>query len=401
MRPEILPLGVGEMSRGAAPHFLTLALRAWRGITSRQWAWTTAIALVLLLAHVIGLLPPLLNVAPNLVVPKPDGWSVAKSVGATVVHLAAAYCFLLAISIAEHGAGHRVVKVRRYVVAGLAACGAAVLIEISLYVLVPGFSPKSATWPPMRDTQWLLGRVVWSAANFGLTGGLALAVYMRFRSARLTREAFNAAELERVDASRKVLASRLAAMQAQVEPRFLLGTLAQVEALYERDSQTGDRMLDALIAYLHAALPRLRSQRSTLGQEVELAESYLRIMQIRMGSRLSFRVDVRRGLDDCDFPPMVMLPLVDDALRNGLEPLPHGGAIAITADTAGDRVRVRIADDGMPRKPEPNDGTGMPTLRDRLSGLYGNAAGLEVIANVPHGVIASIEVPLDTARDYR
>ncbi len=215
----------------------------------------------------------------------------------------------------------------------------------------------------MRDTQWLLGRVVWSAANFGLTGGLALAVYVRFRSARLTREAFNAAELERVDASRKVLASRLAAMQARIEPRFLLGTLAQVEALYDRDSQTGDRMLDALIAYLHAALPRLRSQRSTLGQEVELAESYLRIMQIRMGSRLSFRVDVRRGSTIAISHRWCCCRSSTMRFATDSNHLPHGGAIAITADTAGDRVRVRIADDGLPRKPEPNDGTGMPTLQ--------------------------------------
>src|SRR5207302_7225193 len=158
-------------------------------------------------------------------------------------------------------------------------------------------------------------------------GGLALAVYVRFRSARLAREAFNAAELERVAASRGVLASRLAAMQARIEPRFLLGTLAQVEALYERDAHAGDRMLDGLIAYLHAALPQLRGQRSTLKQEAQLAESYLRIVQIRMGSRLDFQVDVRPELDDCDFPPMVLLPLIDDALRNGLEPLPHGGTI--------------------------------------------------------------------------
>jgi LytS/YehU family sensor histidine kinase len=242
---------------------------------------------------------------------------------------------------------------------------------------------------------------VWLAANYGLNGGLALAVYVRFRSARFAREAFNAAEMERVSASREVLASRLAEMQARVEPEFLLGTLAQVEALYERDAHAGDRMLDALIVYLHAALPQLRSQRSTLKAEVQLAESYLRIMQIRMGSRLNLRVAVQPDLGDCDFPPMMLLPLIEDALRNGLEPLPHGGTIAITADAESDRIRVRVADDGLPRLASANDGSAIATLHERLHGLYGAAARLELTTNSPQGVIAAIEVPLETARDHR
>jgi hypothetical protein len=393
-------LGAREKSRGEVPRFLKVALQAWRGITCRQWVWTTAIALLLLLAYLVGLLPPMLNAVPNLIGPQRPGWSTANFGGVTLVFLAAAYCFLLAVSIAEHGARHRLPPLRRYAAAGLAACGAAILIEIALYALVPSFVPRTFGATRVLDAQQLLGRVMWSAANFGLSGGLALAVYVRFRSARLAREAFNGAELERVAASREVLASRLAAMQARIEPRFLLGTLAQVEALYERDPQAGDRMLDGLIAYLHAALPQLRSQRSTLKQEAQLAESYLRIVQIRMGSRLDFQVDVRPELDDCDFPPMVLLPLIDDALRNGLEPLPHGGTITVIADADGDRVRVRISDDGLPRTSGSNDGLAITTLHERLSGLYGTTACLELIANAPQGVIAAIEVPLATARNH-
>jgi hypothetical protein len=326
---------------------------------------------------------------------------MANSVGLAVVFLAAAYCFLLAVSIAEYGTWHRLPPGRRYVAAGLAACGAAILIEVTLYMLVPSLEPKLGTLPLVLDTQRLLGRIVWSAANFGLSGGLALAVYVRFRSARLAREAFNAAELERVGASREVLASRLAAMQARVEPRFLLGTLAQVEALYDCDPQAGDRMLDGLIAYLHAALPQLRSQRSTLKEEVQLAESYLRIVQIRMGSRLAYRFDVGFELGDRDFPPMMLLPLIDDALRSGLEPLPHGGKIAITAGGDGNHLRVRVADDGLERNVVLDDGSAIATLHERLRGLYGATASLELTANAPHGVIATIEVPLGTARDHR
>jgi hypothetical protein len=386
------------MLRDDAPRFLIVALRAWRGITLRQWTWTTAIALLLFLAHAVGVLPAVLY-ATSPIEPARVGWSMAEFAGLMVTYLTTAYCFLLAVSIAEYGAWNRMPPRSRYVAAGLAALSIAILLEVTLYVPGRGLQPTDV--PLVLNTQQVLHNIVWLAANFALNGGLALAVYVRFRSARLAREAFNSAELERLGASREVLASRLAAMQARVEPGFLLGTLAQVEALYERDPQAGDRMLDGLIAYLHAALPQLRGQRSTLKDEVQLAESYIRVMQIRMGSRLDLRIDVHPGLADCDFPPMMLLPLTEDALRNGLEPWPHGGTIAIIADVEGDRLRVRVSDDGSPRSVAANDGHAIDTLRERLRSLYGTAACLEITANAPQGVIAAIEVPLDAARNHR
>ncbi len=393
--------GAATASLGEISRFPYAVLQAWRGITLQQWTWTTVIALMLLLANSIGLLSPLLKAVPNLTGKGHSEFTLTMYLGGAAVFLAGAYAFLLAVSIAEHGASHHPVGLHRYVAAGLAALCAAVAIEIASYVLIPGLSPSQGGFELLLDSRQLLGRVMWSVTHIGLSGGLALAVYVRFRSARLAREAFNAAEVERVAARREVLASRLAMMQARIEPRFLLGTLGQVEALYEHEPRAGDRMLDSLIAYLHAALPHLRGKRSTVAQELQLAESYLRIMQIRMGSRLDFTVDARPELGDHDFPPMVLLPLVDDALRNGLEPLPHGGTITIAADVFGDRLRVRICDDGMPRATTTVAGDSTAMLRERLLGLYGSPAGLELTANTPQGVVAVIEVPVAAAGDPR
>ena len=400
MNPETLPLGAASMSGDDAPRLLIVALRACRGITLRQWAWTTAIALLLFLAHVVGVLPAALYAA-SPIEPARTGWVLIKYSRLMEGYLAAAYCLLVAVSIAEYGVSNRLPPSGRYVAAGLAACVAAILIEFALYALVPSRGVLPVGLPLALDPPQILRSTVWLAANFVLIGGLALAVYVRFRSARLARDAFSAAEMERAGARREVLASRLAAMQARVEPGFLLGTLAQVESLYERDPRAGDRMLDGLIAYLHAALPQLRGQHSTLKQEAQLAETYLGIMQIRMGSRLDFGVDIPPALGDCDFPPMILLPLVNDALRNGIEPLALGGTIAITAAADADRVRVRVSDDGLPRSGASNDVFSIAALQERLAGLYGAAARLEVNANAPQGVIASIEVPLDAARDHR
>jgi len=376
-----------------------IAMQACHGITVRQWAWATAIAVIFLLAYVVGLLPPMLRLVPNLAGPPPPAWGAAQSVGLTLVYIGAAYCFLIAVSIAEFGAGRT--PTRRYVIAGICACVAAVIVENSLYHIAPSLAPRTGGWGVPMDAKKIVGTLVWSAANIGLSGGLALAVYVRLASARRARRAFSAAELDRAAAAREVLACRLASLQAQIEPQFLLGTLTQVAALYDRDRNAGDRMLDALIDYLHAALPQLRRQQSTLERETKLVERYLRVVQIRMGSRLDYPVDVRSEVGDCTFPPMLLLPLVDDALRSGLEPLTLGGTIAITANTDGSRLRVCVADDGLPACARSHDGAGMTTLRERLEGLYGGAASLEFTANEPHGVIAAIEVSHEHTRNHR
>src|SRR4029450_6017424 len=99
----------------------------------------------------------------------------------------------------------------------------------------------------------------------------------------------------------------------------------------------------------------------------------------------------------CDFPPMVLLPLIDDALRSGLEPLPHGGEITITAGDDGDRIWVRVADDGLPRASTSQENPTVTTLRERLDGLYGSAARLHVATTAHQGTIVSIEIPFESA----
>ena len=99
MRPELVAQGTGARGRGDLSRFTSVALDACRGITLRQWLWTTAIALLIALAGSIGLLPPLLNAVPSLVGKQPADVSIAKFVGWTALFLVAAYSLLLAVSI--------------------------------------------------------------------------------------------------------------------------------------------------------------------------------------------------------------------------------------------------------------------------------------------------------------
>jgi len=192
---------------------------------------------------------------------------------------------------------------------------------------------------------------------------------------------------------RQVLIARLAAMQAQVEPGFLLGTLAHVETTYDRDPAEGDAMLDHLIAYLRAALPQLRGEASTVAREALLAEAYLRIVKARMGSRLEFHFDVPSEVSAKTFPPMVLLPLIDSAIRNGLEPLPLGGTIHVRAKAEGERVHLHVRDDGIAERPDVADERGTRLLRDRLLGLYGEKAELGFASIDPRGTEATVAVP--------
>ena len=126
------------------------------------------------------------------------------------------------------------------------------------------------------------------------------------------------AEAERHQMEKNVLEARLALMQAQVEPHFLFNTLANVQHLVETDPAGASRMLDSLIQYLRAALPQMREAATNLGREVDMAKAFLEINRVRMGSRLAFAIEVPDTLKERPFPPMMLISLVENAIKHGL-----------------------------------------------------------------------------------
>src|SRR5207245_10785395 len=108
----------------------------------------------------------------NPIGPAQIGWGMAKFAGLMVAYLVVAYCCLLTISTAEYGAGPPAPTVGRYVAAGLAACGAAILLGFALYALMPDLGLQPVGLPLVLDTRQLLYSIVWLVANFGLIGGL-------------------------------------------------------------------------------------------------------------------------------------------------------------------------------------------------------------------------------------
>ena len=187
--------------------------------------------------------------------------------------------------------------------------------------------------------------------------------------------------------------ARLQMLEAQIEPHFLFNTLAHVQRLCETDPDAGARMLANLKAYLLVALPHMRASDSTLGREIDHATAYLEIQQIRMGRRLAFATEVEQRLRAAHLPPLMLLTLVENAIKHGLAPQPGGGRVDIRASVDGAQLHVSVADTGRGFTKSAGAGTGLANIRARLVTQFGDSASLSLALNLPRGVVATISLP--------
>jgi hypothetical protein len=208
-------------------------------------------------------------------------------------------------------------------------------------------------------------------------------------------------ELQHIQLDRQLTEAQLHAMQTQIEPHFLFNTLANVRRLYGTDPSRGRKMLANFIAYLRASLPQMRGHETTLKQEVDLTRAYLDVLGVRMGERLRFHIDVPRSLDAFPFPPIALSTLTENAVKHGINPLPEGGAIEITARIEGGLLKVAVADTGAGLRGSGGVGAGLANLRGRLAALYGAEANLAFELNSPRGIRATIAVPVRAAGKER
>lgn len=231
-----------------------------------------------------------------------------------------------------------------------------------------------------------------SAASVGVL--VTLAALYRERDAQARAQALQFA-LERETLMRQATDARLTLLQAQIEPHFLLNTLANVQALVESGSPRAAPVFKSLIAYLRATIPQLHQEGATLGQELDLVRAYLDLMLMRMPDRLSYSIDIDAALRAMRFPAMALLTLVENAIRHGIDPSCDGGhiAVAATAQCAADgspMLRLWVADSGLGLSESASPGVGLANLRARLLAFYPLGAALELSEEAPHGVKAEI-----------
>ncbi len=219
--------------------------------------------------------------------------------------------------------------------------------------------------------------------------------YFFYSRARLkvSREIIHQERIKRLSSEKEALEANLRLLQAQVEPHFLFNTLSNVLSLIDTDPAKGKSMLVDLIHYMRTSLSRTLPEATTLDQELNMIQAYLNIQKIRMGERLRFMIELPEAVRKHPFPPMLLQPLVENALKHGLEPKMDGGEIMIKAMEEDDLIRVEVADTGLGFASFEKTGVGIGNVRERIKLLYGEKGRFILQENRPNGVRAIIEVP--------
>jgi len=241
---------------------------------------------------------------------------------------------------------------------------------------------------------WLAGGTVRQDGDIGpIATAAAIALLVIF----VTYYWFGA-KARAIDAERRATAAQLKLLQEQIEPHFLFNTLANVHSLIDHDAAKARAMLGAFTDYLRASLGGLRRDEVTLGEELALAEAYLRVQATRMEERLRFSIEADEATRRTPLLPLLLQPLVENAVQHGLEPQVAGGTVSVVARTEGDEVVVEVRDDG--RGPDASAetplrrgaGLALANVRERLVAAFGADASLTLAPARP-GTLVTLRLP--------
>ncbi|NOX51262.1 MAG: sensor histidine kinase, partial [Gammaproteobacteria bacterium] len=196
-----------------------------------------------------------------------------------------------------------------------------------------------------------------------------------------------------------IVNTELRLLQAQIEPHFLFNTLSNIIGLIHKEPDLAEQTLLNLTTLLRSSLDRTRSAETTLAEEIEISRAYLEIHSIRMQGRLRYNIDYDPAIKNLPLAPLLVQPLVENAIKHGIDPLEQGGEISISASVEDNCAIICVADNGRgidPHKPPSTHSTGLANVRDRLDALYHNNASLKLAENPPSGVRATLTLPLST-----
>ena len=214
--------------------------------------------------------------------------------------------------------------------------------------------------------------------------------YSRGRSAYL--------ETRVSEVSRLATESKLKLLETQIEPHMLFNTLANLRALITTDPVRALTMLDHLNNYLRATLRASRAATHPLQTEFDRLRDYLEIMSVRLGPRLAYSLALPPALAAREVPPLLLQPLVENAIKHGLEPSVAGGSIAVSASLVEGSLHLAVKDTGVGlRGDASSDGFGLAQVRERLQTLHGSQGRLQLEPNPGGGACALITLPLPNA----
>ncbi len=215
---------------------------------------------------------------------------------------------------------------------------------------------------------------------------LAFDYYRKFRDREV-----RAAALER-----RLAEARLMALQMQLNPHFLFNTLHTISALMHIDVEKADRTMARLSELLRLALENTDANEVPLRDELDFLRRYLEIEQTRFGDRLEVRMDIAPDTLDAAVPNLILQPLVENAIRHGIEPYRKAGVVEIRARRAAGRLRLEVRDNGggLPAGADLEEGVGLANTRARLEHLYGHQHEFTLSEAPEGGLVATLTLPV-------
>ncbi len=244
------------------------------------------------------------------------------------------------------------------------------------------------SWPgAVRDH--LLRTYDWELTYYAAAAGVWHALYFRGDA---QRRAAQAAELELA-----LVRAQLVALQRQIHPHFLFNTLHVISAFVRRKPDAAEEMIERLSELLRLTLRRSDAHEVPLADELNHLNAYLAIERVHFGERLAVLVDIEAGADRVLVPSLLLQPLVENAIRHGIAPRAAGGQVAVTARLDGDRLALRIEDDGVGLPTEGParlpSGVGTRNVQARLERLYGVEQRMEFAPRPGGGLIVALSLP--------
>jgi sensor histidine kinase YesM len=199
---------------------------------------------------------------------------------------------------------------------------------------------------------------------------------------------------ERSEAQRTLALSRLRVLQAQIEPHFLFNTLANVSSLIESEPKQARKMLDQFTLLLRASLDQTRKETTPLDTELQVIDAYLSVLKVRMGERLSYQINAPTDLLKVDVPTMFLQPIVENAVKHGIEPRVKGGTVLVDVRREDSQLTFTISDDGVGFVPNTTENVGLGAVRERIAVQFGDRASLTAERTPDHWTRVKISIPM-------
>jgi two-component system, LytTR family, sensor kinase len=195
----------------------------------------------------------------------------------------------------------------------------------------------------------------------------------------------------------ELVQARLQALRMQINPHFLFNTLNMISSLIHENPDAADRMVVRLSELLRHTFERGDTQEVPLREEIKFLQGYLEIQQMRFGNRLTVDIRVEPDAQDVMVPFLLLQPLVENAIRHGIEPREEPGRIEIAAHRDGDRLELRVKDngDGLPAE-QLREGVGLANTRSRLMHLYDEEASFDLVNAPGGGLEVRVRLPART-----